>query len=343
MGALLSCARTETETSTDALLKYLDAWVGTNYPDAKLLKEYGTWVLEDIPGTGKEVKADSEQYVFISYIRKDMQGNVAATNIEDLARQIGTYNSSVLYGYSVWSMSYSIRGILDAMDGMKVGGTRTFLVPAWLMTYETKEDYSDYYTSTTETTSTVFTVTVNDIADDIKKWQGSQLDAWSKENLGGVDSTAYTSDEDALRFGFYWKSVKGPVIPDGKSAEEFTMPSDTTVYINYTGRFLNGKVFDTTDERVAKDAGIYSSSKTYAPQQIKWSSEPANLYMGSSVDKSSGNLKPGFYYALFKMRPYEKIITAFWSELGYGASGSSPTIPGYCPLVFEIEMVDSSN
>ena len=40
-----------------------------------------------------------------------------------------------------------------------------------------------------------------------------------------------------------------------------------------------------------------------------------------------------------KLRSGSKAIGMFYSELGYGYSGSS-SIPGYAPLIFEIEFVD---
>ncbi len=40
------------------------------------------------------------------------------------------------------------------------------------------------------------------------------------------------------------------------------------------------------------------------------------------------------------MRAMEKGIGIFWSDLGYGKSGSGNSIPAYSPLVFEIEIVE---
>jgi FKBP-type peptidyl-prolyl cis-trans isomerase len=40
------------------------------------------------------------------------------------------------------------------------------------------------------------------------------------------------------------------------------------------------------------------------------------------------------------MKAHEKGICAFYSELGYGYSGSGSAIPRFAPIVFEIEIVD---
>ncbi len=43
------------------------------------------------------------------------------------------------------------------------------------------------------------------------------------------------------------------------------MINNRIVKISYTGRVKDGSVFDTTDERIAKDEGIYNDKKVYSP------------------------------------------------------------------------------
>ena len=40
------------------------------------------------------------------------------------------------------------------------------------------------------------------------------------------------------------------------------------------------------------------------------------------------------------MKSHEKGVGIFYSALGYGSSGSGNAIPGFSPLMFEIEVVD---
>ena len=47
----------------------------------------------------------------------------------------------------------------------------------------------------------------------------------------------------------------------------------------------------------------------------------------------------GFSKTLSKMKAMEKGMGIFYSPLGYGYSGSEPSIPPYAPLIFEIEIV----
>ena len=128
--------------------------------------------------------------------------------------------------------------------------------------------------------------------------------------------------------GFYYKQTE--LVRDTTS-----FPKDTTIYINYTGRLLDGTVFDTTDERLAKDNGIWSSSRTYEPVQINWGETYTDITMGSS----SSSIIDGFALTLWQMRKFEKGIGVFTSDYGYGYSGSGESIPPFASLAFEIEIV----
>ena len=132
--------------------------------------------------------------------------------------------------------------------------------------------------------------------------------------------------------GFYYVSLD----PGNQSGK---FPSDTTIYINYIGRRLDGTVFDTS---VADTAKVWKlSSGTYSPRQINWFDEDNEEDYSSITMGESGNASDvikGFSYALSKMHPFEKGICFFYSAYGYSYSGSGSAIPSYCPLSFEIEM-----
>ena len=112
--------------------------------------------------------------------------------------------------------------------------------------------------------------------------------------------------------------------------------NDTTIYINYVGRLLNGNVFDTNVERVAQDNGL--SGGTYEPVAIQWGDSYYELQMGD--ESSSSSVIQGFAMTLWRMHPFGKAIGIFYSNLGYGYSGSGSSIPAYSPLMFEIEIVE---
>jgi FKBP-type peptidyl-prolyl cis-trans isomerase FklB len=115
--------------------------------------------------------------------------------------------------------------------------------------------------------------------------------------------------------GFYmfWE-----VVNDGGN----TVVLGDTVTVDYVGKLLNNDVFDTSIEQVAKDAGIYSSSRSYIPLEFR----PG--YNFAIV---------GFEFAISLMKEGEKATVIFPSRLGYG-SQSNGTIPPNSPLIFEIDL-----
>lgn len=101
-----------------------------------------------------------------------------------------------------------------------------------------------------------------------------------------------------------------------------------TVRVNYTGRLLNGDVFDSSIEQVARDNGVYDPQRNY---------QPLRLTLGTGFGAIAG-----FEFSVSLMRPTEKIVTIFPSRLGYGSQGQGP-VPPNSPMIFEIELLDVKN
>lgn len=97
-----------------------------------------------------------------------------------------------------------------------------------------------------------------------------------------------------------------------------------TVRVNYTGKTLDNKVFDTSLEQVAKDKGIYNSGRQYQPLKFP-------IGYGLTIT--------GFEFAISMMFPGEKATVIFPSRLGYGSQANG-AIPPNSPLIFELELVD---
>jgi len=82
-----------------------------------------------------------------------------------------------------------------------------------------------------------------------------------------------------------------------------------TVLVHYEGKLPSGEVFDSSIAR----------------------GEPAQFPMRGVI--------PGFSEALTLMRPGDELIAYIPPELGYGAAGSPPKIPGNSPLVFRLQLL----
>lgn len=97
-----------------------------------------------------------------------------------------------------------------------------------------------------------------------------------------------------------------------------------TVKLNYTGRFLTGKIFQTSDAAIAKKENVFNPMAPY---------EPMKAVAGAN------STIPGFDESLLLFGKGAKVTIILPSNLAYGEQGS-PAIPPYTPLVFDLEFLD---
>ena len=317
---LSGCAKESSVDNSSVEKEYLKAWIGANHPGVSASGR-GIYILEDKPGAGAAV-TDDDFYLFVEYTSTDLKGNVSATSSKKLSQQIGSYSPTNYYGDQIIMKdeAYTQLGVMDLIDGMRVGGMRVGVIPGWLNVV--LKDYNNKVSGS----NSIYTITLKDKTNDITAWEIDTLARYAAVHMPGVDSTFY---------GYYCKTVKEPT-----SSKAFS--SDTTYYINYTGRLLNGQVFDTTVEDTAKVYGFYSSKKTYQPTKVTPSDDDdyTKTTIGGTDTSEGITAVKGFAYCLSKLRPFEKVTCAFYSDLGYGYSGSGSTIPKFAPIVFDIEVVE---
>ncbi|MBI2270885.1 MAG: FKBP-type peptidyl-prolyl cis-trans isomerase [Bacteroidetes bacterium] len=137
--------------------------------------------------------------------------------------------------------------------------------------------------------------TQQEILNDLSIKEGKQRNEFLKQNNITAEPTEtglYIIEKEA---------GNGEIIKAGQMAK-----------IKYTGKFLNGNVFDASDMHEGK---------------------PFELTVGK------GQVIPGWDEALQKMKKGEKAMLVIPSSLGYGSQGFQ-TIPPYSSLVFDIEVVD---
>ncbi|MCS6796434.1 MAG: FKBP-type peptidyl-prolyl cis-trans isomerase [Raineya sp.] len=124
----------------------------------------------------------------------------------------------------------------------------------------------------------------------------AKLEAYLKENKLDMQKTAS---------GLYYKITKNA--PNNPQAK----PYDTVV-VHYTGKFLDGKVFDSSLNR----------------------NEPFQFVLGM------GSVIKGWDEGIALLRKGEKAQLLIPSKLGYGAMGAGSTIPPFSTLLFEVELLD---
>lgn len=109
------------------------------------------------------------------------------------------------------------------------------------------------------------------------------------------------------------KKGNGPKVDVGKE-----------VAINYTGRLLDGTIFDSSVEKDAREGGIYNDKRPY---------EPLTYVVGQM------SLIRGWEEGIKGQPAGSQLRLIIPSELGYGAQGAPNIIPPYSPLVFDLEIV----
>lgn len=345
------CAKTVESGIYEDDMKYLKAWLKADHSDIGLeivrnpetglpdTLGRGVYLLSEKIGSGSAV-AKKGGHVTVSYIVSDMEGTISSYTEKETAKKLNPqYDTTHFYGPKVVSIAGGVNyaGVIDAIAGMQVGGERTVLIPKWLMSTQDHGTEDEYLGSSTSSSNAIYRIRLTGVIDDIEQYQIDEIENYLKENVVGkmkLDNGKFATMPDTTKTigacrGFYF-------IPVTDTAGHKTFPSDTTVTINYTGRRLDGQAFDTTVEKTAKDNGIYSSSTTYETKSVTWGEDFSSLTMSSS------SLISGFSKTLWQMNS-GRGIGIFWSELGYGSSGSGSLIPGYAPLIFEIEIISGED
>ena len=320
---LCGCAKIKTPGINEANKRYFDAWLSENHPELVGKQIFpGIYIIEDVPGTGEYIgPALISPYIRADYRLTDLKGNILSSSFESDARKLRSYFKSAYYGPYIFERidNGMYAGIDYAISDMKVGGIREFIVPGWLMTVDRYDDENGYLENVSGT-DCIYRMEITERIMDLIGWERDSVSRFIRRNYPGAT-------QDTL--GFYRKVIR-------PTAGDKVFSNDTTLYINYIGRRLDGKVFDTNIADTAKVHGIYSALNTYSPTLIKWSKNFNSITMGDG----GNSVIPGFAILLSKMQPYEKTIGVFDSSYGYSSAGSGANIPSYSPLLFEVEIVD---
>lgn len=344
---MISCAKTEKIGPNDANQRYFDAWMQVNHPEATP-SGLGVYIIEDHQGNG--VKVGEKGFVLIDYKVTDLEGNITTYSDALSAKQLGEFSKTKYYGPHFWTTVPTTlpAGLRDALIGQPVGTHRKLIIPSWLMSYQSYDSEADYLNpplkkdeeyDASSFSNTIYEFTLRDYTEDVDQWQIDSIGRFFSNKdilIDGkpacevflTDAGRQMNASDSVSRGFYYKQLQAP-------SDTTSFTGDTTIYINYVGKLLNGQVFDTNIVRVAKDNNLYSPTSTYKPMLVNWKKESSEITMGT--DASS--VISGFAQTIARMKSMEKGVGVFFSPLGYGYSGSGDKIPAYAPLIFEIELV----
>lgn len=140
-----------------------------------------------------------------------------------------------------------------------------------------------------------------------------------QEELATIEQYLQDNDIKAQKSpaGFYY-TIESP-------GTGVTPQVGSQVKVDYTGSLLNGTVFDTSVEHIAREHGLYNAMRPY---------EPLTFQLGAQQviegwDKGIALLKKG-----------EKARLFIPSPLGYGGRGAGNVIPPNAILIFDVTLVD---
>jgi FKBP-type peptidyl-prolyl cis-trans isomerase FkpA len=128
---------------------------------------------------------------------------------------------------------------------------------------------------------------------------------YEKDEQDAIDN--YLKNSDLV----FTQTASGLYYSETKAGDGLAPATHDTVYVRYTGRFLNGTVLDTNVGEGGEDF-VFPLGEGYA------------IY--------------GFDEAVSYMKVNGKATVVIPSSLAYGSQGYN-IIPGYTPLEFELELV----
>ena len=336
LAALLfaGCAQTPASKTTDASRRYLEAWVHVQkekHPEYLWTQTgLGAWILEEEEGSGTPVgEFEDSLYLRVNYTMTDLYGNISGSTAARLAQQLGLYDEADYYGPEIWYAKGIYAGLEDIIKGMRPGGRRKVVIPSWLMTFERFNTLDEYLSASQDKngSNSIYDVELVEAFNYVNDWELDSISRYLVRNFAGkygTDPKMAKADSSGTH-GLYYIREEAP-----SDAVEL---KDTTVYINYIGRLLNGHVFDTNIRDTAIYHGVFSSSRSYSPVSVSYGSSWSETKMDDN-----GIIK-GFARMLWQMKSFEKGTGVFYSPLGYGYRGSGETIPAYAPLRFDIQIV----
>lgn len=294
---LFSSTGCEEESNYDNLIaeeeRYFQLYMDANYPELRPT-ESGLYFLEYKEGDGPT--PDSGDYVLINYLLYTIPDEeIVDTYTEKWAINHNLYNESVLYGPYKYEYGTGIAGLYEGLSMMKEGGIARLLFKSDLGYGSRKVANIDPFESL------MYDIELVEVIGDPVQREQEQIDAFLSENPTAIPIN--DEETDVTMYYLPGEESDGAQIADGNSVEVF-----------YTGRLLDGRVFDTNEGSAA----------------------------GMGVKVGDGDVIRGWDIGLKSFRYGGEGQLLIPHQLAYGAEGlkvqnsDKTSIPPYEALLFDI-------
>ena len=199
--SLASCARDGSSALNEDAKIYFDAWISQNHPTAQRTA-LGSYIISQTEGAG--VPAGDSLFARIDYSYYKLNGDLAGTTSERVARQCNTYSSSTYYGpylaYRGTKLESMGAGLEEAVSLMKVGGKIKIVVPGWLSQAK-RYSSEDGYLKNCSGTDYIYELELVDVFNDVERWERDSL-------LRYMAANHPTAVEDPEYEGFFYIKEK---------------------------------------------------------------------------------------------------------------------------------------
>ncbi len=306
-----SCDRVKEDPLLDEMVRF-NAWIDY-YNLGSYKTPSGIYLINEKEGTGEYPK-DSD-IVMYSYVLRNIDGAIYQGTYKDTAIIHGYETVLATKHYTpeidLFLSSKKKYGRFDGISKMKQGGKVRLIMPS---TLAPEVNYNH--------NSLIYDIEL------LKVFDGSQEEF--EQLLIDEYIAADTAPESYIQMDtIYYKNIYDDTYykTSNNSAKLSAAVKGDSVWVYYTGKFLDGFVFDTNEKNIALANGIYNSTYSYTPLKLK---------IGENATV------PGFEFALKQANLYQRILCIIPSKYAYGTKGESngdTPIPANTPLVFEIRVM----
>jgi FKBP-type peptidyl-prolyl cis-trans isomerase len=218
---LSGCEKDDSQEQMEREQRLLEEYLSTNNITVEPT-ESGLYYIPIAEGTG--MSPTTQTWIEMEYTGMMIDGTVIATSDEAIAEQHGIKAEGMLYGpYRVKLDQLYLKGMIEGLQLMKVGGIGRFIIPSSLAFGGASSGNVPAYTTL------VYNVELLEAFDDPVAHEQQKIREFLAENdFENVDST---------ESGLYYiqeKAGTGDLLQEGNF-----------VSVYYSGQFLDGREFDT--------------------------------------------------------------------------------------------------